>query len=144
MTMFYAGIGARSTPPDVLAQMKRIASRMERVGWILRSGGAQGADSAFASGTNCKHIYKACHASKASIELASKFHPAWHRCNDFVRKLHGRNMIILLGPALNQPVEHVYCWTPGGDVAGGTGQALRAAAEFGIPVYNLANYGESS
>ena len=46
----YAGIGARSTPPEVLADMTRIARWLCRTGWHLNSGGAHGADRAFADG----------------------------------------------------------------------------------------------
>ena len=46
----YAGIGARSTPPEVLADMTRIARWLHRTGWHLHSGGAHGADRAFADG----------------------------------------------------------------------------------------------
>ena len=46
----YAGIGARRTPPEVLADMTRIARWLHRTGWHLNSGGANGADQAFADG----------------------------------------------------------------------------------------------
>ena len=47
----YAGIGARSTPKPVLADMTAIAAWLARAGWHLASGGAAGADAAFAAGT---------------------------------------------------------------------------------------------
>ena len=47
--MYYTGIGARTTPNDVLKDMTNIASNLEQSGFILRSGGANGADSAFGS-----------------------------------------------------------------------------------------------
>lgn len=46
----YAGIGSRATPPEVVSIMRRLAEDMDRRGWILRSGGASGADSAFEAG----------------------------------------------------------------------------------------------
>ena len=49
-TLRYAGIGARATPAAVLADMETIAAWLARTGWILSSGGADGADSAFAAG----------------------------------------------------------------------------------------------
>jgi hypothetical protein len=45
----YAGIGARHTPPDVLALMHRIAGALAQRCWVLRTGGAPGADQAFAA-----------------------------------------------------------------------------------------------
>jgi len=48
--MYYAGIGARATPPGMLDLMSRIANKLEGMGYILRSGGAAGADTAFERG----------------------------------------------------------------------------------------------
>ena len=45
----YAGVGARATPDAVLAHMREIAERLGERGWRLRTGGADGADSAFAA-----------------------------------------------------------------------------------------------
>lgn len=46
----YAGIGSRKTPRDVLEFMRTVAAAMARAGYVLYSGGARGADSAFAQG----------------------------------------------------------------------------------------------
>lgn len=46
----YAGVGSRETPPQVLAVMRSAARVLASRGWILRSGGALGADSAFEAG----------------------------------------------------------------------------------------------
>ena len=46
----YAGIGARATPSSVLADMAVIAGWLARTGWHLHTGGAHGADTAFAGG----------------------------------------------------------------------------------------------
>jgi predicted NAD-dependent protein-ADP-ribosyltransferase YbiA (DUF1768 family) len=50
----YAGIGSRETPPGILAYMTETASKLEGMGYILNSGGARGADSAFADGVKNK------------------------------------------------------------------------------------------
>ncbi len=50
MSRFYAGIGARATPPEVLSLMTRAAFALLKRGYVLRSGHAIGADSAFARG----------------------------------------------------------------------------------------------
>ena len=50
MTFYYTGVGGRETPPHVLNLMTRIAQGLAKVGGILRSGGARGADSAFEAG----------------------------------------------------------------------------------------------
>ena len=71
------------------------------------------------------------------MEIAARLHPAWHRCSPAVRKLHARNAAVLLGSGLDCPVDAVAAWSPGGEITGGTGMALRIAAEWGIPVLNL-------
>lgn len=138
----FAGIGSRSTPEKILLEMSNISTLLTSppYKWTLRSGGAKGADSAFESGVveQRKQIFYAHHSTAEAEELAAKFHPAWWRCNDYARKLHGSNMIILLGPNLRDPVDCVICWTQKGADIGGTGQALRAAAHYGIPIFNLA------
>ena len=48
----YAGIGARSTPSSVLADMAVIAGWLARTGWDLHTGGAHGADTTFAGGAS--------------------------------------------------------------------------------------------
>ena len=49
-TLIYAGIGSRATPESVLADMTKMATWLARTGWHLASGGAEGADTAFAGG----------------------------------------------------------------------------------------------
>lgn len=46
-TEYYAGIGSRKTPRDILELMTKIGRAFYSAHWILRSGGAEGADSAF-------------------------------------------------------------------------------------------------
>jgi hypothetical protein len=140
----YAGIGSRETPPEVCAQMTYLASKFESWNFCLRSGGAIGADRAFEAGvmfSSKKRIYRADAAAGdiAAFELAEKFHPTWDKLSVDARRLHARNGYILLGPELNDPVNFICCWTPGGAVTGGTGQALRIAADRNIPVFNLAD-----
>jgi len=47
---YYAGIGARDTPQEVLNRMTKLAGVLQRKGLCLRSGGAKGADTAFEAG----------------------------------------------------------------------------------------------
>ena len=55
-----------------------------------------------------------------------------------MRKLHARNVAILLGESGQAPVAAAVCWTEGGRVEGGTGMAIRVARGHGIPVLNTA------
>lgn len=138
----YAGIGSRETPERILNQMNAVAVVLQENGWRLRSGGAKGADDAFERGAGVrKEIFTAKDAAndKAAMALAEKFHPAWDRCSKFARALHARNGYILLGRDLATPVRFVLCWTKDGKATGGTGQALRIAADpaCAIPIFNL-------
>lgn len=136
--MHYAGIGSRETPWGVCVQMEHIATQLKNMGYTLRSGGAQGADSAFERGAGGKkEIFRASDATPASLELASKYHPAWHRCSDYAKKLHARNGFQILGRDLFSPSRFVVCWTKDGGPTGGTGQAIRLATAYQIPVFNL-------
>ena len=152
----YAGIGARTTPKTVLDNMTTISAWLARTGWRRSSGGAQGADAAFANaapagtrtlylpwpgynghrGADCR--FPSPSELAAWIAAAEPLHPAWRRCSPAVRKLHARNAAVILGPGLDCPVDAVVAWTPEGAVTGGTGMALRIAADRGIPVFNLA------
>ncbi len=156
----YAGIGARATPEDVKQLMARAAEFLVAERWVLRSGGAAGADRAFMRGAHAAdgdfEVYLPDGGyrgfedltpggpSPAAYELARRTHPAWARCSARVRALHARNSHQILGPDLDDPVRFVLCWTPDGSLdgssraSGGTGQALRLAAQRGIPVLNLA------
>lgn len=144
----YAGVGARETPSDVLTLMNNIAAHLSNCDFTLRSGGANGADTAFSVGSNKSEHYlpwpkyngnssTLCEPSLEAIEIASKFHPNWGACSQGVRKLHGRNAHIILGENLDSPVDFVICWTKNGKDSGGTGLAIRLAEFLDIPVYNL-------
>ncbi len=153
-TLTYAGIGARATPPSVLTAMTVMAGWLARQGWHLNSGGAAGADSAFAEGApagqRTLHLpwsgYNGCAGPdcrvlspselQSCLTIAARLHPAWDRCSPAVHKLHARNAAIL-GVGAGPPVDAVVAWTPGGTVTGGTGMAIRVATDAGIPVLNL-------
>ena len=60
MKIFYTGVGNRDTPHEYLEKMTALASLLEKEGCILRSGGAEGADTAFENGVRSlynKEIY---------------------------------------------------------------------------------------
>lgn len=155
----YTGIGSRSTPPDVLDLMSALAYRLAE-GWTLRSGAADGADSAFeeghvaAAGVSGLEVYlpwpkfnghddlgvARFEPQPEAFQIASRFHPAWDRCSRGAQALHARNVHQVLGlDVLNpMPSKFVIGWTRGGSGAGGTGQAYRIANSYAIPVYDLA------
>lgn len=152
----YAGIGSRRTPPRVLDVMRALADRLACDGHTLRSGAAEGADTAFERGARDAGgsielflPWRSYGARDEGVRLreplreasliASLRHPAWARCSSAVRRLHARNAHIVLGAQLDDPVAVVVCWTPGALGGGGTGQALRIARHLGVPVLDLAD-----
>ena len=148
----YAGIGSRNTPHIVLVNMALIALKLEGAGWTLNSGGAKGADSAFAkgAGTNVniyipwksynglgQHIRSIVITNLGPLEdyraLAQEHHPNWSACSQGARLLHTRNSAIILHP---EPVKFVLCWFDPLH-PGGTGQGIRLALSRNIPVFNM-------
>lgn len=139
--------------------MSKRAARMQQQGWQLRSGGAAGADAAFEAGVSDPsrraiylpgQVFNGRRAGPggyydstqlpgwaAALETVARYHPAADRLSPFARNLMARNAMQLLGPNLDRPADLVVAWTPGGQVTGGTGQALRMAADLGIEVRNL-------
>lgn len=161
-TFFYAGIGARKTPSNILQQMMQMASELEQFNAILRSGAANGADTAFEDGVmnyDNKAIYlpwsgfngRRAKASDGTFvpfytdydlcnkanEIAARYHPAWERCSSTVKSFHRRNVAQVLGDDLKTPSRFVVCWTEGGLRRGGTGQALRIAEAHDIPIFDF-------
>lgn len=156
----YAGIGSTKTPQHVCGFMADVAEELARQGWTVRTGAAEGADSAFEEGArradqphftvptvelylpwhryNGRSVARLNSPEDDAFEHAARYHPAWEQLDPKVRCLHARNSHIILGPALRRPVKFVVCWTPNAAVTGGTGQGLRVAAAYGIPVFNLA------
>ncbi len=155
----YAGIGSRQTPPAVLETMERIGRAMALHGWMLRSGAADGADTAFEAGAEhgkgAREIWlpwpgfngrtadgaatRVGVNSQANRDLARQSHPAWHVLRDAVQKLMVRNVHQVLGPepGSSPPSDVVICWTADGAGEGGTAMAIRLAERHGIPVVDL-------
>jgi len=138
----YAGIGSRETPKNIQELMIKIARHLEEIGFLLRSGGAVGADIAFENGVNDndnKEIFLGNNENipKIAFDIAEKFHPIYYSLKPYVMKLMARNSQIILGENCNDPVNYVICWTLNGKEIGGTSQGLRIAREYNIPIYNL-------
>lgn len=146
---YYAGIGSRQTPEDVLKIIKTIGSFMVHKDYILRSGAADGADTAFEQGCDAengkKEIYlpwagfnrnpsELSTPSQEAFDLAEKTHPEWEFLRHSAKKLHARNSHQIFGQDMKTPVKLVICWSKG---KGGTEQALRIARINNIPIVNL-------
>jgi hypothetical protein len=156
---YYAGIGSRSTQKSILQLMEWIGHYLGARGWILRSGGAEGADKAFEEGCdqvqgekeiflpwkgyndNTSPLY---YKSKLisddikhqSFDLAEKYHPAWGQCTYGAKCLLARDGMQILGVDLKTSVSMVIFWSPKIG-RGGTSQALRIAEDNNIKIFNL-------
>lgn len=149
----YAGIGSRETPLDILKLMTRLAITLANYNWILRSGGADGADSAFESGALHKEIYLPWNGfnnkfvdnkqyllpeeTDAARDYVYDYHPSGLYLKSGAFKLMVRNTYQVLGADLHTPADVVFCWTSDGKASGGTGQAMRIANDYAIPIINL-------
>ncbi len=156
----YTGVGSRKTPAAVLDFMADIAAALARQRWILRSGGADGADTAFEDGALSAggsteiflpwpgfngHPSRLCSVDAQALSRAAEMHPVWERLSSGAQKMHGRNVYQVLGRGLDKPSRFLVCWTPDGAVSGeqctratgGTGMAIRIASAEKVPVLNL-------
>lgn len=112
----YTGVGSRETPEEIMQLMERIAYKLAKDGYTLRSGGAEGADTAFYQGFlkwkrsvsvedwyTMAEIYipwkrfgsawpddavlvERMDMVQAAIDIVSKLHPAWSAINPKTKK----------------------------------------------------------
>lgn len=152
---YYAGIGSRETPNEILTMFEKIGYYLGQNNFILRSGHAEGADQAFERGCDKvngkKEIYIPWRNFEGSdskliveygeaFKIAEKFHPYWHNLKDGAKKLQARNSHQVLGKDLNSPSSFIVCWTKNGKGSGGTGQAIRIAKAYEIPIFDVGGY----
>lgn len=151
---YFAGIGSRETPKYFIPKIEQLCEILVNKNYILRSGGAVGADTYFENAYDKfggkKEIYLPWQwfngnksplfgVDEEAMELAKEFHPRWKTLSEFAKVLHARNGYQCLGKNLATPSLFVLCWTPEGKEVGGTAQAMRIANLYSIPIYNLAN-----
>lgn len=158
LVQYVTCIGSRETPPDVCTKMTKVGVWLRENGIRGRSGHADGADYAFEQG-----LLRSCDvylpwprfneklpmlgvpcfipvrvvSGAAAMALVEKYHPAPHRLTPGAFSLQVRNGYQVLGSNLDEPSKAVVCWTKYGEAFGGTGQALRIAAGYGIPILNM-------
>lgn len=142
----YAGIGSRKTPDDIKELMIATGYYLALQGYVLRSGGAGGADEYFEVGADLamkqgkgqKQIFlpwrgfrenpsKWFMGNKGLLQqeyndqsyvIASQFHPSWNTIQkQAVKDLMARNVMQAIGPTLNAPAKFVLCWTPDGCIS---------------------------
>ena len=153
----YTGIGARELSPNLSQEFQQIGKRLANLGYVVRSGGAEGADSAFevGAGGGGKEIFlpwKGFNHNRSTLILpnpipedvaaiAKEIYPHWDHVTEPVRRLHARNVMQILGWDLNDPSAFVVCYTerPYNDpkAVGGTLFGIKLAEANDIPVYNF-------
>ncbi len=152
MSTFITIIGSRQTPSVFLDALYSIAKGFALVGYTLRSGGADGADSI------AEQAFKDCNAPTQiflpwkgfngnpselfeppheAVEIVKKIHPAFDKLSQGACRLHMRNCQQILGTNLDSPTDLVVCYTKGGLEIGGTATAIKLAKMHNIPVINL-------
>lgn len=159
---YYTGIGSRETPEDIQRLMSKLAFKLTYQKYILRSGGAEGADLAFKTGAKLSSVLQhstdiylpwkgfnkndsqLCIITKEAYEMAETIHPAWNKLSKGGKRLHARNCYQVLGEDLNTPSEFLICWTKNGAEIGGSRTAIVLAKKWDIPIYNLAQIGIES
>lgn len=152
--MIYVGVGSRKTPRDVLQLMRRISEQGMADEHVLRTGDAAGADLAFRESTMRKVVfgahkfwfgtremtYEGASWDKADAilhQIMDAKHYQNVKFKDYVHRLHMRNTFQVLGVNHTSPAKLLICWTPGGEMVGGTRTAILCAMLNEIPVYNL-------
>jgi hypothetical protein len=149
MKRYYTGVGShrlQEIPAEKLRDAIIIATRLESLGFTLRSGGAEGFDHAFESGVQdsknmviygrdtCFHVIESIW--NKAVEIAMRTHPYPENAKKYIQWI-GRNPFQVLGDALDDPSMFLICWTRNGKDDGGTGTTMRVAKEFNVPIYNL-------
>lgn len=157
---YYAGIGARKTPEEVLVTFKEIGRLLAEKGYVLRSGAADGADSAFEEGcaaaNGLREIYlpwpnfngsNSAYTSPSNEAMSLAEHHwriygwrTWEDIPDSHKKLLARDVHQALGQNLKSPSDFVVCYTNGGKLVGGTAMAIHIANDRGIRVFNAGIY----
>ena len=152
----YAGVGSRQTPLAVCSEMTLVAAFLAGLGYQLRSGAAPRADKSWEAGAARAQIFLPWRGFEehpsglysppaVAFEIAARHHPEWATLTSGERKLMARNSQQVLGPGCDDPSDFVMCWTRDRATTatsrgtGGTGQAIRVACSYGIPVFNLAD-----
>jgi len=159
----FAGAGHRKLPEQAVKEIQYLSSILSKAGFILNTGGAEGADEAFMKAmatyggkTNVFIPWEGYRKLKAinrnvrifadipqkAYEVAAKYHPAWEKLGPKIRKLMARNVQLLMGKDLESKATFAVVWgeVKGGQVKGGTGHTVRTAVGEGIPVFNLATH----
>lgn len=136
MSLIYTGVGSRDTPDTILKLMEAISFKLTDLGYIGRSGGATGADTAFWNGFCANHKLNKkfemflpwnkyngydvsdkfiCDFSKMRVweeakEIMESIHPNPKALSRGACALHTRNVPQVLGADLKTPSNLLICY----------------------------------
>lgn len=167
--MIYTGIGSRRTPQHILDDMQSIGFTLSEMGYLLRSGNANGDDKAFAKGCDLQkgnsEIYLpfnnfngGCRNSifinnkttlKQAHDIMVTLKPKGYTFNSRNTPFHRRNVFQILGGNLTKQTDFVICYTDTGaenekqiierNDNSGTALAMTLASRLNIPIINMYN-----
>lgn len=155
----YVGIGNPDTPYTVQNQISGLASKLEDLGFTLRSDGGQGGSEAFLrSVKELKEIIipwkkfngqesKFCKNKPEAVDIVRKFAPSFDTLKESVQAIIASKAHLVLGPDLLQPAKFLVCWSSDGiedgkkrtAKTGYVGTPLSIAGAYDIPIFNLKN-----
>lgn len=158
--MFYTGIGSRETPKEICELITMVAAKLASLGWIVRTGGAQGADEAFLAGCNGRtenfipwkgfgqyggqipNLDRNWEYLQSVDDVNPLIHSRTTRNLDKYKgfwKLQARNVSQVLGLNLDNPSKFciLYAPTTSTGVTGGTNTAYQVAIQSGVKCFNL-------
>lgn len=159
MPQYYSGIGSRETPLSIGVLMAKIAYKLAKLNYTLRSGGAHGADQFFEYGCDAgqgkKEIYRPQREDNGNnifrniTEVKQSLvvdNINYDNLKTYTQLLFRRNINQVLGDSLeNAYLKSKFCifWIKTSDIyrkyAGGTRIAVRCADRYNIPLFNLLN-----
>ena len=136
---FVTLVGSRDIPRDVSEVLIAVGEKLAMMGYIGRSGFADGADTLFLKGfervgrlnkfvnyipwdgfrkKEQPELYEASlittvprNVYHEAERIANEIHPAWDKCSRGARALHTRNVCQVLGDDLQTPSKVLYCYT---------------------------------
>jgi len=146
-TNFYTGVGSRETPKDVGELMEQVAYKLATDGYVLRSGGAAGADNYFYQGAKRafeEGYVKPCiylswngmnelyHDEEKGLYVANRFVATYPDAQAIAKDVRGsfdglgrggiahhtRNVFQVIGHDLNTPSRFLICWAVPSGTAG--------------------------
>ena len=162
---YYTGVGSRAISQELKARCMLKAAELDEKGYILRSGGAEGADTGFSLGAQRKEIYVPWMSFTENDKLDQIYPPVhlspalWEEAIEILKQinldkghlyhilnkrsytaLHTRNVFQVLGADLESPSDFLWFCSPTdllGAPIGGTKTAWLVAQHFEVPCYQI-------